>query len=161
MNPGDSVSVKLIGIEAAKGRLRVSLKQMREDPWHEAEKNLKPGAKVKATVTGLKDFGAYVTLESGLEGMVPLARMRKGGRPVDKPGAVFQMKQEVELQVLEVNRNKQRLTLSQMPVSKSEMHQQSKPLPKRQAKKQLGGGMEGGFGQGNMGLGNLDLSKFK
>jgi ribosomal protein S1 len=98
---GDKVKVKVIGTD--KNKLSLSMKQAGEDPWKEIESKYKPDDKVKGKVVRVSDFGAFVELEPGIEGLIHMTKI--------PPGTSLKEGEEVNCYVEEVNKKDQRLSL--------------------------------------------------
>ena len=115
VNVADSVRVKVIGIEPDKkpGLLKISLsmKQLAENPWISAGEQFQPGKKVQGTVTHCANFGAFVELAPGIEGLVHISEMSYTKR-VLKPEAVVTAGETVSVLIKEVDLEKRRLSLS-------------------------------------------------
>ena len=114
-NVADSVRVKVIGIEPDKkpGLLKISLsmKQLAEDPWDSAVEQFHQGDKVQGTVTRCANFGAFVELAPGIEGLVHISEMSYTKR-VLKPEEIVTAGQTVAVLIKEVDLEKRRLSLS-------------------------------------------------
>jgi small subunit ribosomal protein S1 len=110
VKPGDSLRLKVIAIDPAQRKLTFSLKQAGPDPWKEAAEKFAPDQVVTGKVTRTVDFGAFVELEPGLEGLVHISeisnqRVRTAADAV-KPG------QEVRVRILELDKDARRVSLS-------------------------------------------------
>lgn len=102
--------VKVLKIDRAKGRISVGLRQMTPDPWAGVSERLHTGDRVRGTVRRLSDFGAFVEVEPGVEGLIHISEM-SWSRRVHKPGDVVQIGDTVETVVLGVNAKDRRLSL--------------------------------------------------
>ena len=107
---GDRVEARVLKVDPAKKRISLGLKQLQRHPWELAGEKYKPGDRVKGTVTRVADFGAFVELEKGVEGLIHLSEMswsKKMRKPADvvKPGDV------VEVVILGVNAGERRISL--------------------------------------------------
>jgi len=107
---GDRVEARVLKVDPAKKRISLGLKQLQPHPWELAGEKYKPGDRVKGTVTRVADFGAFVELEKGVEGLIHLSEMswsKKMRKPADvvKPGDV------VEVVILGVNAGERRISL--------------------------------------------------
>src|SRR6266849_5208031 len=110
LTAGQQVEVKVLRIDPDKQRISVGMKQLQPDPWDTAADKYKLGERVRGTVTRIMDFGAFVELESGLEGLIHISEMywaKKVRRASDavKPG------ETVEVVVLGVNVGEKRISL--------------------------------------------------
>jgi small subunit ribosomal protein S1 len=109
---GDSIEVQILKVDAAKRRISLGMKQLAPDPWAKAGETYKAGERVRGVVTRVTDFGAFVELEPGLEGLIHLSEMswtKKARKPADlvKPGDA------VEVVVLGVSERRVSLGLKQ------------------------------------------------
>jgi small subunit ribosomal protein S1 len=115
VNVADSVRVKVIGIDPDKqpGLLKISLsmKQLTEDPWNSVEEQFQTGSKVQGTVTRCANFGAFVELAPGIEGLVHISEMSYTRR-ILKPEEVVTAGETVSVMLKEVDLEKRRLSLS-------------------------------------------------
>ena len=107
---GDSVEARVLKVDAAKKRISLGLKQLLPHPWDLAAEKYKVGERVHGAVTRVTDFGAFVELEKGIEGLIHLSEMswsKKTRRPADvvKPG------DQVEVVILGVNQADRRIAL--------------------------------------------------
>lgn len=87
---GDKVKVKVLGVDEGAGKLNLSVKQLTADPWSLVEKKYPVGAKVSGKVTRIAPFGAFVTLEPGVDGLIHISKIPVGNEPkVDKEVNVY------------------------------------------------------------------------
>lgn len=106
---GDKVTVKVIGIDKEKDRISLSIKQVTGDPWDTMSERIHAGDVIKGTVTNLTDFGAFVELEPGIEGLVHVGDI--SWARIKKPRDVLRRGQELEVLVLEADQEKRRISL--------------------------------------------------
>ena len=106
---GDKVTVKVIGIDREKDRISLSIKQVAGDPWDTVGDRIHKGDIIKGTVTNITDFGAFVELEPGIEGLVHVGDI--SWARIKKPSEVLKKKQELEVLVLDVDLEKRRISL--------------------------------------------------
>ena len=106
---GDKVTVKVIGIERDKDRISLSIKQIAGDPWDTIDQKLHKGDVMKGTVTNLTDFGAFVEIEPGIEGLVHVGDI--SWARVKKPRDVLKRGQELDVLVLDIDMDKKRISL--------------------------------------------------
>ena len=76
---GDKVKVKILGVDG--GKLNLSVKQLSDDPWSTIAKKYEPGTTVKGKVTRVEPFGAFVTLEPGVDGLIHISKIQSGDEP--------------------------------------------------------------------------------
>lgn len=106
---GDKVTVKVVGIDREKDRISLSIKQVTGDPWDTVGERVHKGDVVKGAVTNLTEFGAFVEIEPGIEGLVHVGDI--SWARIKKPRDVLKRGQEVEALVLEVDTEKRRISL--------------------------------------------------
>src|SRR5206468_3614644 len=110
LNIGQQVKVKIIKINHETHRISLGMKQLLDDPWQGIEAKFPVGAKLKGRVTNITDYGAFVELEPGIEGLIHVSEMSWTKKNVH-PGKIVSTSQEVEVQVLEVDPVKRRISL--------------------------------------------------
>jgi small subunit ribosomal protein S1 len=110
LNVGDTVKVQIIRINPETQRISLGMKQLQSDPWSSIESKYPIGAKVKGTVTNIADYGAFVELEPGVEGLIHVSEM-SWTKKNTHPGKIVSTSQQVEVQVLEVDPQKRRISL--------------------------------------------------
>ena len=108
---GDEIRVKVLKFDKQRERVSLGLKQMIPDPWNEAEKKYPVHSRVKGKVLSLVDYGAFVEVEEGIEGLVPLAEMSWTGK-LRHPSYMLSVGDMVEAMVIAVDVAKRRLSLS-------------------------------------------------
>jgi len=106
---GDEVTVKVLRYNAETERVSLGLKQTQDDPWENASKRYPVGTKITGKVVSLTDYGAFVEIEQGVEGLVHISEMA-WGKP-KHPSKVLKEQQEVECVVLEVDPAAKRISL--------------------------------------------------
>jgi len=107
---GQQVKVRIIKINHETHRISLGMKQLQEDPWSAIEARYQVGQKLKGRVTNIADYGAFVELEPGIEGLIHVSEMSWTKKNVH-PGKIVSTSQEVEVQVLEVDAAKRRISL--------------------------------------------------
>ncbi len=110
INIGDTVTVQIIRINQDTQRISLGMKQLESDPWDGVGAKYPVGAKVTGTVTNITEYGAFVELEPGIEGLVHVSEMSWTKKNVH-PGKIVSTSQEVEVMVLEVDAEKRRISL--------------------------------------------------
>ncbi|MGZ3258245.1 MAG: 30S ribosomal protein S1 [Croceibacterium sp.] len=110
INIGDTVKVQIIRINPETQRISLGMKQLEIDPWGDVAAKYPVGAKVKGVVTNITEYGAFVELEAGIEGLVHVSEMSWTKKNVH-PGKIVSTSQEVEVIVLEVDSDKRRISL--------------------------------------------------
>jgi small subunit ribosomal protein S1 len=107
---GQSVKVQVIRFNAETQRISLGMKQLEADPWEGVELKYPANARFKGRVTNITDYGAFVELEPGVEGLVHVSEMSWTKKNVH-PGKIVSTSQEVEVQVLDVDPAKRRISL--------------------------------------------------
>jgi small subunit ribosomal protein S1 len=110
LNVGDTVKVQIVRINQETQRISLGMKQLGADPWDGIEAKYPIQARFKGTVTNIADYGAFVELEPGVEGLIHVSEMSWVKKNVH-PGKIVSTSQEVEVQVLEVDPAKRRISL--------------------------------------------------
>jgi small subunit ribosomal protein S1 len=110
INVGDEITVKILKYDTEKERVSLGLKQLTEDPWANIKTSYTIGAKVKGKVVSVAEYGAFVELGDGVEGLIHVSEMSWTKR-VKHANQVVQVDQEVEVQVLEVDTENRRISL--------------------------------------------------
>jgi len=110
INIGDTVRVQIIRINRDTQRISLGMKQLESDPWEGAAAKYPIGAKLTGRVTNITEYGAFVELEPGIEGLVHVSEMSWTKKNVH-PGKIVSTSQEVEVLVLEVDAEKRRISL--------------------------------------------------
>ncbi|MFL5189805.1 MAG: 30S ribosomal protein S1, partial [Microvirga sp.] len=107
---GQTVKVKIIKINHETHRISLGIKQLLADPWEGIAARYPVGAKLKGRVTNITDYGAFVELEPGIEGLIHVSEMSWTKKNVH-PGKIVSTSQEVEVVILEVDQVKRRISL--------------------------------------------------
>jgi small subunit ribosomal protein S1 len=107
---GQHVSVRIIKINHDTHRISLGMKQLLDDPWQDIEVKYPLSARLKGRVTNITDYGAFVELEPGIEGLIHVSEMSWTKKNVH-PGKIVSTSQEVEVQILEVDSAKRRISL--------------------------------------------------
>ena len=107
---GGSVQVKIIRFNKETQRVSLGMKQLEGDPWENVEDKYPIGVKIKGKVTNVTDYGAFIELDSGLEGLVHISEMSWTKKSTN-PNKLFSTSEEIEVMVLEIDREKRRIAL--------------------------------------------------
>ena len=110
VNVGDNVKVQIIRINPDTQRISLGMKQLQSDPWQGIEAKYPVGARFSGTITNIADYGAFVELEPGVEGLIHVSEM-SWTKKNTHPGKIVSTSQQVDVQVLEVDPNKRRISL--------------------------------------------------
>ena len=107
---GDEVEAEVIDINHERGRISLSIRRLQPDPWQESVAKYKIGDVIDGTVTKLVNFGAFVRVEEGLEGLIHISEL--SNQRVAHPGDVVQEGQQVKLRIISLDSERHRLGLS-------------------------------------------------
>lgn len=110
VNVGDEIPVKVLKFDREKQRVSLGLKQMGEDPWAAIASRYPEGARITGRVTNLTDYGCFVEIEEGVEGLVHVSEMDWTNKNIH-PSKVVQIGDEVDVMVLEVDEERRRISL--------------------------------------------------
>jgi small subunit ribosomal protein S1 len=109
-NVGDEVTVKVLKYNPETERVSLGLKQTQEDPWNHAEEAYPLGKRVRGKVMSLTDYGSFVELEPGVEGLIHVSEM-SWTKKIKHPSKIMNVGDEIECQVLEVDSRSKRISL--------------------------------------------------
>ena len=115
---GQAVRVQVIRFNAETQRISLGMKQLEADPWEGVAAKYPPGAKYTGRVTNITDYGAFVELEPGVEGLVHVSEMSWTKKNVH-PGKIVSTSQEVDVMVLDVDSSKRRISLGLKQVQRN------------------------------------------
>jgi small subunit ribosomal protein S1 len=115
---GDEVKVVVLKFDPAQERVSLGLKQIQEDPWHRADEKYPVGTRVKGKVVSLTDYGAFIELEQGVEGLVHVSEMTWNKR-VKHPSKLLEVAQEVEAVVLDIDPKAKRIALGMKQIEQN------------------------------------------
>lgn len=110
VNIGDEIEVKVLKFDREKNRVSLGLKQMGEDPWLDLTRRYPEGARLHGTVTNLADYGCFVELEEGVEGLVHVSEMDWTNKNVH-PSKLVHIGQEVDVIILDIDQERRRISL--------------------------------------------------
>jgi small subunit ribosomal protein S1 len=110
LSVGQEVEVKVLKIDPEKRRISVGMKQLEPDPWDSVAAKYKPGERVRGTVTRVLDFGAFVELDPGIEGLIHISEM-SWAKKVRTPSDVVKPGETVEAVILAVSEGERRISL--------------------------------------------------
>jgi len=110
VNVGDEVTTKVLKFDAEKNRVSLGLKQLGEDPWVGISRRYPQSTRLFGKVTNLTDYGAFVEVEAGIEGLVHVSEMDWTNKNVH-PSKVVQVGDEVEVMILEIDEERRRISL--------------------------------------------------
>lgn len=110
LNIGDEIDVKVLRYDAEKQRVSLGIKQMGEDPWTDLARRFKVGSRIFGKVSTITDYGCFVEIENGIEGLVHMSEMDWTNKNIN-PNKVVTAGQEVEVMVLDIDEGKRRFSL--------------------------------------------------
>ena len=110
VNVGDEINVKVLKFDKEKSRVSLGMKQMGNDPWQEIANRYPEGAKLSGAVTNLTDYGCFVEIEDGVEGLVHVSEMDWTNKNIH-PSKVVNLGDTVEVMVLEIDEERRRISL--------------------------------------------------
>ncbi len=110
LNVGDELRVKILRFDRDKNRVSLGMKQLGDDPWHNIERRYPALTRTFGKITNLTDYGCFVELEEGVEGLVHMSEMDWTNKNVH-PNKIVQLGQEVEVMILEIDEERRRISL--------------------------------------------------
>ena len=110
VNVGDMVDVMVLDVNKATKRISLGMKQVEADPWATIDERYKPGERIEGKVRNLTDFGAFVELEPGVDGLLHISDM-SWTRNIGHPSEILKKGQSVETQILNVDKDNKRISL--------------------------------------------------
>jgi small subunit ribosomal protein S1 len=155
LKKGESVRAVVLSVDQEKQRIALGLKQMQEDPWvNVIPANYRPGMVVKGHVTKIANFGVFVELEPGLEGLLHISEI--SDQKIEKPEEALKVGEELDVKILRVDSEERKigLSLKRAMWAQEEMAREEERA-QRSKTKGLRGGLEGG--ENTTGLGDLKL----
>ncbi len=127
---GDIVEAKVLGINVENERFSLGVKQMTTDPWKIIAERYPVGSKVKGQVTSVPDFGVFVRIEEGVEGLVHVSQLST--ERIDKPSSLYKPGDEIEAEVINLDPHERKIGLSVRALRKSEERQEMENYLKRE-----------------------------
>ena len=107
---GDEIEVKVLKFDTEKRRVSLGLKQMGDDPWQNLTKRYPEGARLTGKITSIADYGCFVELEEGVEGLVHVSEMDWTNKNVH-PSKLVHLSQEIEVMILDIDQDRRRISL--------------------------------------------------
>jgi len=108
---GDVLTVRVLSVDKGKERISLGLKQFEENPWDKIVKDITPGSTIPGTISNITDYGMFVTIAKGVDGLVHISEVAGDGR-IDNLHHMFNVGQEIDVKVLNVDKDKRRVSLS-------------------------------------------------
>jgi len=110
VNVGDEIEVKILKFDRERQRVSLGMKQLGDDPWKDLSRRYPPQTRIFGKVTNIADYGCFVEIEDGVEGLVHVSEMDWTNKNVN-PSRVVQVGDEVEVMVLEIDEERRRISL--------------------------------------------------
>ena len=110
VNIGDEIDVKVLKFDRERNRVSLGLKQMGDDPWSDLTRRYPEGARLRGKVTNLADYGCFVELEEGVEGLVHVSEMDWTNKNVH-PSKLVHIGEEVDVVILDIDQERRRISL--------------------------------------------------
>jgi small subunit ribosomal protein S1 len=117
-NVGDEVRVVVLKFDPTQERVSLGLKQIQEDPWHRADEKYPVGTRVKGKTVSITDYGAFIEIEQGVEGLVHVSEMSWTKR-LKHPSKMLEVGQEVEAVVLDIDPKAKRIALGMKQIEQN------------------------------------------
>ena len=127
---GDVVEAKVLGVDVQNQRLSLGIKQLSVDPWQVIAERYPVGSKIKGEVTSVPDFGVFVRVEEGVEGLVHVSQLSQ--ERVDKPSTLYKVGDPIEAEVLHIDKQQRRIGLSVRALKKTEERQEMENYLKKE-----------------------------
>ena len=106
----EEIEVKILNIDRAKEKIALGLKQLKENPWDEVEQRYTVGSRLEGEVVNIMNYGAFIKLEPGVEGLVHISEM-SWTRRINHPSEILAVGDTIDVVVLDVNKDKQEISL--------------------------------------------------
>jgi len=110
VNAGDEVRVMVLKFDRERGRISLGMKQLGEDPWQDISRRYPEGTRIFGKVTNITDYGAFVEIEEGVEGLVHVSEIDWTNKNLN-PAKALHLGQEVEVMVLDIDEERRRISL--------------------------------------------------
>ena len=110
VNVGEEIDVKILKFDRERQRVSLGIKQLGDDPWHDLARRYPPNSRLFGKITNIADYGCFVEIEEGVEGLVHVSEMDWTNKNVN-PSRVVQVGEEVEVMVIEIDEERRRISL--------------------------------------------------
>ena len=110
VNVGDEIDVKILKFDRERQRVSLGIKQLGDDPWHDLARRYPPQTRLFGKITNIADYGCFVEIEEGVEGLVHVSEMDWTNKNVN-PSKIVQIGDEVEVMVIEIDEERRRISL--------------------------------------------------
>jgi len=127
---GDIVEAKVMGVNVENARFSLGIKQLTTDPWKVIAERYPVGSKVKGQVTSVPDFGVFVRIEEGVEGLIHVSQLST--ERVDKPSSLYKVGDEVEAEVINIDAAERKIGLSIRALRRTEERQEMENYLKKE-----------------------------
>ncbi|MBP9839003.1 MAG: 30S ribosomal protein S1 [Proteobacteria bacterium] len=128
LSVGQTINVVVLKYDEANERVSLGMKQLHQNPWQTVEAKYRPGSTIKGQVVGLTDYGAFVRLDEGIEGLIHVSEM-SWTKKIQHPSKMLNPGDEVEAIVLEVSADSQRISLGLKQLSENPWESLAKEFP--------------------------------
>ena len=127
---GDLVEARVLGVNVENERFSLGIKQLTPDPWKVIAERYPAGSKVKGQVTSVPDFGVFVRIDEGVEGLIHVSQLSV--ERIDKPSSLYKVGDAVEAEVINIDVNERKIGLSIRALRKTEERQEMENYLKRE-----------------------------
>jgi small subunit ribosomal protein S1 len=152
LKKGQKIDVQVLGVDASSKRISLGYKQL-NDPWKELEEKFQVNGDYPVKVVRLTDFGAFVELEEGIEGLIHVSQISR--KRVEKPGDVLSEGQEVTARIIEIKPNERRIRLSMSVLEEPEPRKEREPEKRRKKSGQRSDPAQFMDGETNVTIGDI------
>lgn len=132
VNVGDEIEVYILALDEAKGKISLSLKKLLSNPWDDVDERYEVGATAHGKVVRIAPFGAFVSLEDGVDGLVHISQI--AWEHVEQVEDVLKVGQEVDVKILDVDKDRKRISLSIKELKERPASEAPKQKPRREAR---------------------------
>jgi small subunit ribosomal protein S1 len=129
---GDELEALVLGVDVENERISLGVKQLSSDPWATLPQRFPIGAKVKGPITSITDFGVFVEIEEGIEGLVHVSQI--SNERIDKPSQHFQVGEELEAEVTNIDPREKKIGLSVRALRRTEEREEMNAYMSREGK---------------------------
>ena len=129
---GDEIEAIVLGVDVENERISLGVKQLEHDPWASLAERFPVGTKVKGPITSITDFGVFVEIEDGIEGLVHVSQI--SNERVDKPSQLFQVGDELEAEVTNIDGREKKIGLSVKALRRTEERDEMNAYLSREGK---------------------------
>jgi ribosomal protein S1 len=154
---GDKIQVVVLKLNLNEGKISLGMRQILPDPWSEVSDHFSVGDIVPGRVTRIVPFGAFVQLQTGIEGIVPNIELAE--HRVTKPEQVVSVKDKVNVKILDINPEERRMTLSLREAPQPEPKPQSKPKSKAKERGEAEAAETAAEGEGEEASADLEVAE--